>query len=211
LGLAVFAFDQIGNGSRLQEVKNFYARYPHWSLLGKNVEDTLAAVEVLQKIDFIDSTRIYLLGYGTGAMAALHAAALDERIAGVLSVAGFTPIRLDIPAKGTGGVARWSHWLPLQPRLGAFVNNEARIPYDYHEVLAMIAPRPVFIFAPKIDYQSTVADVKTCVEGTSKVFDLFGPQRRLQFEELEDYNRFSPESQQVVYDRLKTLAGLITR
>ncbi len=47
MGFAVFAFDQIGNGSRLTEVKQFYLRYPNWSLLGKNVEDALAAVEAL--------------------------------------------------------------------------------------------------------------------------------------------------------------------
>ena len=46
------------------------------------------------------------MGYGTGGMAALHAAALDEKIAGVISVAGFAPMRLDTRDKGTGGVAR---------------------------------------------------------------------------------------------------------
>ena len=208
LGFAVFAFDQIGNGARVEEVKNFYFRYPHWSLLGKNVEDTLAAVEALQKVSFVDTNRVYLLGYGTGAMAALHAAALGERIAGVVSVAGFTPMRLDALDKGTGGVARWSRWLPLQPRLGAFVGNESRIPYDYHEVLAMIAPRPVLVFAPKIDYQATLNDVKSCLAEVEKIYAQFNATTNLQFQALDDYNRFSPETQKVVYERLKSVAGL---
>ncbi len=207
-GFAVLAFDQIGNGARLEEIRNFYQRYPQWSLLGKNVKDTLSAVEALRKLDFIDPARIYLLGYGTGGMTALHAAALDERIAGVISVAGFTPMRQDTLDKGTGGIARWSHWLPLEPRLGAFVGQEARIPYDYHEVLALIAPRPVLIFAPQIDYQATLPDVKNCVAEAAKVYELFGAKNKLQFHELEDYNRFSPESQQAVYERLKIIAGL---
>ena len=172
------------------------------------MKDTLSAVEALQKLDFIDPARIYLLGYGTGGMTALHAAALDERIAGVISVAGFTPMRQDTLDKGTGGIARWSHWLPLEPRLGAFVGQESRIPYDYHEVLALIAPRPVLVFAPQIDYQATLPDVKNCVAEAAKVYELFGAKNKLQFYELEDYNRFSPESQQAVYERLKVLAGL---
>ena len=208
LGFAVLAFDQIGNGSRLEEVKNFYLRFPQWSLLGKNVEDTLAAVEALQTIDFIDHKKIYLVGYGTGAMTALHAAALNERIAGVISVAGFTPMRLDTLEKGTGGIARWSVWMPLEPRLGAFLANENRIPYDYHEVLALIAPRPALVFAPSIDCQATLADVKSCVAEAGKVYEFLGAKESLQFQELSDYNHFSPETQKVVYEKLKRVAGL---
>jgi dienelactone hydrolase len=204
-GVAVLAFDQIGNGSRLEEVKHFYVRYPRWSLLGKMVEDTLAAGETLARLEFIDPKRILLLGYGTGAMVALHAAALDDRVAGVVSVAGFTPMRLDTPEKGTGGVARWSRWLVLQPRLGAFTGQESRVPYDYHELLALIAPRPALVFAPRVDYQATLRDVESCVNEAAKVYGLFDARPRLRFEVLDDYHRFSPETQKVVYDRLKAL------
>ena len=208
LGCAVFAFDQIGNGTRLEEVRNFYPRYPHWSLLGKQVEDTLAAVEAMEKIDFIDPKRIWLLGYATGGMIALHAAALDDRVAGVVSVAGFTPMRLDTASRGTGGLGRWSTWLPLQPRLAPFIGNESRVPYDYHEVLAMIAPRRTLVFAPKIDCQSTLADVKACVGEANKAYELMNGRGALEFHELDDYNHFSPETQKVVFEKLKTCLGL---
>ena len=208
LGFAVFAFDQIGNGSRLDEVRYFYPRYRRWSLLGKNVKDTVAAVSALQTLSFIDPQRIYLIGYGPGGMTALHAAALDERVAGVISVAGFSPMRTDTLEKGSGGIARWSVWMPLLPRLGAFVGQENHIPYDYDEVLAMIAPRPVLIFAPRLDYQSSLNDVKNCLEQAGRAYDLLGAKPSLQFHELDDYNRFSPESQQVVYEKLKSMAGL---
>ena len=206
-GLAVFAFDQIGNGTRLEEVKNFYPRYPHWSLLGKQIEDTLAAVETLRHHPLIDARRVFVLGFGTGGAAALHAAAVDERIAGAVSVAGFTPMRLDTPDQGTGGVARYSRWLPMQPRLGEFVGQESRIPYDYHEVLAMIAPRTALVFTPRIDTQATPAHVKRCVAEAARVYDLLGASHNLKFEELDDYNRFSPETQQVVFDKLQAVAG----
>jgi dienelactone hydrolase len=206
-GCAVFAFDQIGNGTRIEEVRNFYERYPHWSLLGKQVEDTLAAVEALGKLEIIEPRRIWLLGYGPGAMTALYAAALNERIAGVLSVAGFTPMRSDTLDKGTGGVARWSRWLPLLPKLGAFVAREDHIPYDYHEVLAMIAPRPVVVFVPKLDFQAVPSDVKACVEDSRRAYDLFLAKPMLEYQELDDYNHFSPETQQVVFAALRRVAG----
>jgi cephalosporin-C deacetylase-like acetyl esterase len=207
LGCAVFAFDQIGNGTRLEEVRNFYGRYPQWSLLGKHVEDTLAAVEALNKVEFIDPKRVWLLGYSTGGMAALHAAALDERISGVVSVAGFTPMRTDTLEKGTGGLARWSVWMPLLPKLGGFIGHENRVPYDYPEVLGMIAPRPALIFAPRIDHQATLDDVKNCVAEAGGVYELLVAKDALKFEELDDYNHFSPETQKVVFERLKLAAG----
>jgi hypothetical protein len=142
---------------------------------------------------------------------ALHAAALDDHIAGVISVAGFNPMRTDTADKGTGGINRWSHWMPLQPRLGSFIGEERRIPYDYDELLAMIAPRPVLIFRPRIDYSSTLPDVQNAIQEAGKVFNVLGGAGRLQFLELDDYNRFSPESQKVVYEQLKRMAGLANK
>ena len=171
------------------------------------MEDTLAAVEALQKLTFIDAKRIYVLGYATGAMTALHAAALDERIAGVVSVAGFTPMRLDTPDKGTGGLARWSQWLPWQPRLGAFIGQETRVPYDYHEVLGMIAPRPTLVALPRLDYHSTRKDVDLCLTEAGKAFSFLNGKDNLRVVEIDDYNHFSPELQKQVFEQFQQLAG----
>jgi len=204
-GMAVFAFDQIGNGSRIEEVKDFYERYPRWSLLGKTVAEVRAAVDVLEKVPFVDSKRIYVLGYSVGAMAGLHATALDERIAGAVSVAGFTPMRLDTADKGTGGLARWTHAHVLQPRLGPFLGNEKRIPYDYHEVLALIAPRPLLVVTPQKDRENTLADVEACLAEVGKVYDLLGAKGQLRHLAPDDYNRYSPELQQIVNARLREI------
>ncbi len=192
-GYAVFAFDQIGNGNRLEEVRNFYRRYPHWSLLGKTVSDVSAAVDALSANPHIDPAQIYVVGYGTGAFAALHAGALEPRLAGVIAVGGLTPLRWDTAATGTGGVARWSRWLPLVPRLGAFVGEEARIPYDLHELMALVAPRPVLVITPGVDYQSTFEYLRAAVTEARKVFTLLGKPEGLVFQRTDDYNHFSPE------------------
>ena len=43
-GYAVLAFDQSGFGSRMSESGPFYDRYPHWSQMGRMVEDARAAL-----------------------------------------------------------------------------------------------------------------------------------------------------------------------
>ncbi len=205
-GFAVLAFDQIGNGQRLTEIKDFYNRYPHWSILGKMVEDVRASIGAFDQYDFIDQDRIFALGYSIGGMAALHAAALDDRVSGVVSIAGFTPMRLDTKDKGTGGLARWSEWFPLEPRLGSFIGRESRVPYDYHEVLASIAPRPVLVVEPRLNYQANLEDIESCLDEVRKAYRLFDSEETLRFLVPDDYNRYSPEMQEQVNGLLKRIA-----
>ena len=142
-GYAVFAYDQSGFGSRQDEYGPFYGRYPEWSRLGKLVFDVSQAIDALEKQERIDPHRISLLGYTLGGMVALHAAALDERIAGVVSVAGFSPMQAD-----SSQLARFSQLHNLVPKLGLLIGQEDRIPYDYTELIAAIAPRPVMVVQP---------------------------------------------------------------
>jgi dienelactone hydrolase len=206
-GFVVLAYDQIGFGTRIEEAEKFYERHPHWSLLGKMVADARSAVDVLLKQPWVDPDRVFVLGYSLGGSVALHAAALDERIAGVVSVAGFTPMRLDTASKGTGGIARYSQWHALLPRLGFFVGQEERVPYDYHEVLGLIAPRPVLAVAPRGDIEATFADVMAALDRVEKVYTLLGAPGKLLRFTPDDYNRYSPELQAEVNQRLKAMAG----
>ena len=215
-GYAVFAFDQIGHGARVEEATRFYERYPGWTLLGKKVQDIKQAVnalmlEPLTEYDefgdtgFLDTDQIYLLGYAMGGRPALHAAALDERIAGVISIAGFTPMRVDTEEKHTGGLARWSEHYPLQPWLADFIGMEERVPYDYHEVIAAIAPRRVSVITPEIDSQADPSDVLRAVNSARPVFDQLGAADQLRYKKPFDYNRFGPEMQQVLFDELRSM------
>lgn len=204
-GFVVLAFDQIGHGNRIAEARRFYERHPNWSLLGRTVVDTRAAVDALQSLPFVDRERVFVLGYGTGGLAALHAAALDARITGVVSVAGFTPMRVDTADKGTGGVARWASWLPLQPRLGPFVGHEAHVPYDHDELMAAIAPRPVTVIAPEWDAHATLEDVRGAVEAARKAFALSGAESRLQLEVWPGFNCLSSELKERACARLKEM------
>jgi len=190
-GFVVLAFDPIGSGSRLREIGYFYNRYPEWTLFGKEVDDAMAAVEALAAVDFVDTRRIFLLGYGHGSKVALHAGALDERVAGVVCIAGIMPMRRDSVEKGNGGLARWTRWLPWQPLLASFIGKETRIPYDMHELLALMAPRPAVLFAPRLDDQASLQDVRDCVAAAAPAFEVLEVRERLQLHVLDDFNRLS--------------------
>jgi len=194
-GYVVLAFDQTGHGSRTAEFATFFDRFPNWSRMGRMVADTRAGIDALQKEGMVDPDRIYLYGYSMGGMVALHTAALDPRVKGVVSICGFTPMRTDTADKGTGGLARYSVDLPLLPRLGFFVGQESRLPYDYDGLIASLAPRPVYVLAPLLDRDATPEDVRAAVGRARKAYTLVHGEDKLVLDEPWDYNRFPQAAQ----------------
>ena len=138
----------------------FYQRHPEWSLMGKMAWDLSRAVGFLARQDFVDASRIASAGHSHGGYTTWFAMALDERIAAGVSSCGFDTFRHD------GNPYRWSHATALLPRLGFYVSSPhinmrsysgvpdsevIQVPFDMHQVLALIAPRPLMLTASDDD------------------------------------------------------------
>lgn len=207
-GFAVVAFDQIGFGSRIHEARPFYNRYPEWTLLGKMVTDTRSVVEAVAAVDEFDSSRIFLMGYSLGAKVGLITAALDDRVAGIAAVSGIFPFRLHEAEDGTEGLRHYSHLHGLLPSYGFFLDHPERVPFDYDEVLALAAPRPVLVVAPELDRFAPVEKVRTLVGEAREVYELYGETDALDLRTPLDFNRFPRALQEEVFDYLQVVAGL---
>jgi dienelactone hydrolase len=112
-GFAVAAWDHAGFGSRLFSAREFYARYPGWSLMGKMEADTRAAVEAVAALAEIDAANIYLLGNNLGSRVALYAAMGTERVKALALLGGVGNLHPD-----GEGLRHFSHLHGLMPRLG---------------------------------------------------------------------------------------------
>ena len=189
-GFAVLALDQIGFGPRVEQAKDFYDRYPKWSLMGRMVADTRASIDALLALDLIDPCRIYVMGSSLGAKVALYTAALDRRIAGLAVACGFAPLRVQTENKGCEGVKHYSHLHGLIPKFGFFEGHQDRLPTDYDEILAMVAPRPLYMVAPTLDRYHPVEDVRQAVQEVRKVYRLFGREEALTLETPSGFNAF---------------------
>jgi pimeloyl-ACP methyl ester carboxylesterase len=201
----VLAFDQLGFGTRVLDARDFYERYPRWSLMGKMVADTHAAIDAAAALDIVDASRIYVIGYGLGAKVGLLAAALDERVKAAATVCGFDALRLASPSKGTEGIWHYSHLHGLMPKLGFFIGHESRLPFDYDEVVALMAPRPALVVAPTLDRYAPVEDVRREVAASRKVYGLLGQEGALNLETPLDFNRFTRQRQEQVFDWIAQL------
>jgi pimeloyl-ACP methyl ester carboxylesterase len=203
-GFMAVEFDQFGYGKRNRERGiEFYEKNKNASALGVMIQDVRKVMDAVSLLDRADKDKIMVAGYSLGGMVGLYAAVFDTRIRAVASTSGFASMRMDVHGNETEGIRRYSHLRPTIPRLGLFLGNEKRIPYDFHEVLGLIAPRPVFILAPKHDQDWVYDDVEVCYREAVKVFDLYGRKEDIVLHSPVDFNRYPPEYQQKVIDWLK--------
>jgi len=209
-GCVVLAYDQCGFGLRLLEGRDFYARHPRSSRFGRMVADARAAVDSLidargssqQPLPKIDPRRVFLLGYSIGGLVALHAAALDDRVAGVASFSGLLPLR-----SGGDAARRFYEWHALLPKLGLFRGREKDAPYDLDDVLALVAPRPCLVVAPKRDRDADIDDVTRCVERARTAWERRGATAALEFRTPDDVSRFQRDQHEVFLGWLDRLSA----
>jgi len=205
-GFLTLTFDQIGTGTRIDEIRDFYVHYPRWSILGKMIQDISQAVDGIGLIPFADKKKIYLVGFDTGGMAALYAAALDPVIAGLVTIGGVVPMRLNSEDLELGGIARWTMEPPLLPRLCSFVGYEKNIPYDYNELMSLVAPRPQLTITFSLDTMNSYANMTKCMDSAARVYNLLGASSNFYANNCEDYKHVTPSLNASIIKWLKEIS-----
>jgi dienelactone hydrolase len=132
----------------------------------KGISNHRRAVDLLQSLPEVNPDEIGVIGHSLGGHNSIFVAVFDERIKAIVSSCGFTSFE-----KYMGGnLAGWSH-KGYMPRITEiYHHNPAEMPFDFTEVLAALAPRPVFINAPVGDDNFDVSGVKDCVAAALPVY-----------------------------------------
>ena len=176
-GYLVLAPDHLTAGERMHPSKGsfesgpFYEQYPEWSMVGKNLEDSMAGIDVLCALDDVDKGRIGVVGHSLGGHNAIFAAALDERISVVVSNCGLSAFSEEEE------VLEWSleDGYVFIPKLRKYLLENVAPPFDLHEVAALISPRPWLNVSSYFDgaygNQEFLAEVGTQLY---QVYNLYG-------------------------------------
>jgi pimeloyl-ACP methyl ester carboxylesterase len=215
-GYTVLCFDQLGFGLRQLEGRDFYDNDPKWSRLGAMIRDVEAAVDFIADgvgavqgtMPSINRKQIHVLGYSMGGMVGLYSAAMDPRIKSVASFAGFTPMRTNTADKPTGGLDELWQWHALQPMLGLFDGQEGQLPYDFQDVLALVAPRPTLLYTPQQDRFADYADVSACINGSKAFWQQAGYGNYLTWLSPNDISRLQSAQQQAYLQWLGNVVNL---
>jgi dienelactone hydrolase len=133
----------------------------------KGIVNHRRAVDVLRSLPEVEGDKIGVIGHSLGGHNSLFLAAFDPRVKAVVTSCGFTAF----PKYKGGDLTGWSH-KGYMPRIAElYGKNPARMPFDFTELLASIAPRAVFISAPVGDDNFAVGGVKDCVAAALPVYD----------------------------------------
>jgi len=111
----------------------------------------------------------------------------------VISVAGITPLRT---SRDTEGIRAYSHLHGLLPRLGFYADTPAEVPVDYDDVFRAIGNRRTLVVAPTHDRHTDLAALR----------QLAGPFGQVDLKTPEEFNRFTPAVQKLVFDWLDSKA-----
>lgn len=140
------AGERIYEGLRAYHDAPFYKQHPAWSSSGKALVDHQQGVDLLVSLDFVAADRIGAIGHSLGGYNAFFLSAVDERIRAVVCSCGFAPVRGD-PRPGRWGVRDWYSHMPLFSR----ALEQDWVPFEFHEIIALTAPRPFFNYSAHSD------------------------------------------------------------
>jgi dienelactone hydrolase len=124
-------------GLRSHDTGELDARFPNWSRVGLSTWDVSRGVDVLSERPEVDAERIGTCGWSQGGQMAILGAAFDARIAAVVSICGWGPLR------GVGG-RRAANWVQSYnfPKLVPYLHEQKPLPFDFDDIVACLAPRP---------------------------------------------------------------------
>jgi dienelactone hydrolase len=164
----------------------------------KGIWNHMRAVDLLESLPEVDARRIGVIGHSLGGHNALFVAVFDQRLKAVVTSCGFNSF---FEYKG-GDLTGWSHAGYMPPIATVYGKDPRRMPFDFTEVLAALAPRPVFVNAPLHDDNFAVQGVRDCVDAAAPVFRLFRVEDRLTVRHPDCGHEFPVAVRQAAYDWL---------
>lgn len=134
------------------------------------------AMDYLETDSDVNAKQVAVIGHSRGGKTALWCGAQDERFAIVVSnESGCTGAMLARSKRGERikDINRvFPHWFCENYRF--FEDNEDAMPIDQHELLALIAPRPLYVGSAEIDPEVNPEDEFYSLKATEPVYKLYG-------------------------------------
>lgn len=161
----------------------------------KAIWDNIRAVDLLETLPEVDAERIGCIGHSLGGHNAIFTAVFEPRLKAVVSSCGFSSMQKDDVPSWTG-----PRYMPLIA--SEFKNDPKKLPFDFHELVAAIAPRPFFASAATKDNDFDVSGVKDVLDAARPIYELLGKADDLVGHYPEVGHSFPEDSRRRAYDFL---------
>jgi dienelactone hydrolase len=158
----------------------------------KAVWDNIRAVDLLTSLLDVDAERIGCIGHSLGGHNSIFTALFEPRLKVVVSSCGFCTFQKDDVPSWTGP--------RYMPRIETvYGNSAAKVPFDFNELVAAIAPRPFLACAAVGDDDFNVDGVKDVMTSAKAVYQLLGKEDSLQAYYPQGEHGFPNDARDVAY------------
>ncbi len=133
------------------------------------------AVDLLQSLPEVDGDNLGVVGHSLGGHNSMFVAVFEPRLKAIVSSCGFN----SFPKYYGGKLAGWSH-KGYMPRIrDVYDLKPEKMPFDFPEVVAALAPRAFLACSPLQDSNFEVSGVKDCIQAAEPVYKLLGAREKL--------------------------------
>ncbi len=164
----------------------------------KAIYDNIRAIDLLQSLPEVDLNRIGCIGHSLGGHNSIFTATFDPRIKAVVSNCGFTRFHKYYGGKLKG----WSSPRYMPRIANSYGNDPDRVPFDFTEIIATLAPRAFLASSPLRDDNFEVSGVRDVIAAARPIYALFGVPDNLAANYPDAKHSFPPAARDVAYEFL---------
>lgn len=165
----------------------------------KAIWNNIRAVDLLVSLPQVDKHRIGVIGHSLGGHNALFTATFDERLKAVVTSCGFTPFH----DYYHGALAGWTSDRYMPRIRDVYQNDPNKVPFDFYEILAGLAPRGCFSNSPLRDSNFEVEGVRKAFKKATDIFALFDAGEGLKLVTPDAPHDFPDEQRREAYEWLE--------
>jgi dienelactone hydrolase len=161
----------------------------------KAIWNNLRAVDLLQTLPEVDPARIGCIGHSLGGHNSLFTGVFDPRIKVMVSSCGFT----SFPKYYGGDLKGWTSDRYMPRIASVYGSKPEKMPFDFAEIVAALAPRAFLASAPLHDDNFEVSGVRDVIASAKPVYQLLGVPEKLAAFYPDCKHDFPPEARKIAY------------
>ncbi|MCH7725139.1 MAG: alpha/beta hydrolase, partial [Planctomycetes bacterium] len=167
----------------------------------KAIWDNSRALDLLASLPYVDDSKGFgAIGHSLGGHNAIFTAVFEMRISVLASSCGFD----SFSDYYDGAERNWYFgrgWCQIRymPRMSDYRGKLKDVPFDFHELLAALAPRPFFVNAPLHDSNFRWKSVDKCASAARPIYKLLGGEGKLIIQHPDCDHNFPEEMRESAY------------